>query len=297
MNTMQLLDGKAVSAQMKQEIAEEVKQLIAQGKRAPHLAAILVGNDGGSETYVASKVKTCHEVGFTSSLFRYDASATEQELLDKVAALNNDPEIDGFIVQLPLPKHISEQKVIEAIDYRKDVDGFHPINVGRMAIGLPCFVSATPAGIVELLKRYNIETQGKHCVVLGRSNIVGKPMAMLMAQKAYPGDCTVTVCHSRSNNLKEMCLSADIIIAALGVPEFLTADMVKSGAVIVDVGTTRVPSTVTKSGFKLSGDVKFDEVAPKCSYISPVPGGVGPMTIISLMRNTLLAGQKAIYKD
>ena len=297
MNTMQLLDGKAIAAQMKQEIAQEVKQLIAQGGRAPHLAAILVGNDGGSETYVASKVKTCHEVGFESSLFRYDDSITEQAILDKVAALNNDPAVDGFIVQLPLPKHISEQKVIEAIDYRKDVDGFHPINVGRMAIGLPCFVSATPAGIVELLKRYNIETQGKHCVVLGRSNIVGKPMAMLMAQKAYPGDCTVTVCHSRSKNLKEMCLSADIIIAALGVPEFLTADMVKQGAVIVDVGTTRVPSTTTKSGFKLTGDVKFDEVAPKCSYISPVPGGVGPMTIISLMRNTLLAGQKAIYKD
>lgn len=297
MNTMQLLDGKAVAAQMKQEIAQEVKQLIAKGGRAPHLAAILVGNDGGSETYVASKVKTCNEVGFESSLFRYDDSITEQAILDKVTALNNDPAVDGFIVQLPLPKHISEQKVIEAIDYRKDVDGFHPINVGRMAIGLPCFVSATPAGIVELLKRYNIETEGKHCVVLGRSNIVGKPMGMLMAQKTYPGDCTVTVCHSRSKNLKEMCLSADIIIAALGVPEFLTADMVKQGAVIVDVGTTRVPSTTTKSGFKLTGDVKFDEVAPKCSYISPVPGGVGPMTIISLMRNTLLAGQKAIYKD
>lgn len=295
MNTMQLLDGKAVAAQMKQEIAEEVAQIIANGGRAPHLAAILVGNDGGSETYVASKVKTCHEVGFKSSLFRYESTVTEQELLHKVEALNNDPSIDGFIVQLPLPKHISEEKVIEAIDHRKDVDGFHPINVGRMSIGLPCFVSATPAGIVELLKRYKIETKGKHCVVLGRSNIVGKPMAMLMVQKGYPGDCTVTICHSRSENLKEMCLSADIIIVALGSPEFLKADMVKQGAVIVDVGTTRVPSHHTKSGFKLTGDVKFDEVAPKCSYISPVPGGVGPMTIISLMRNTLLAGKKTVY--
>ena len=221
---------------------------------------------------------------------------TEEELLRKVDELNNDPDVDGFIVQLPLPAHISEQKVIEAVDYRKDVDGFHPINVGRMAIGLPCFVSATPAGILELLKRYNIETKGKHCVVLGRSNIVGKPMATLMMQKAYPGDCTVTVCHSRSENLKEMCLAADIIIVALGVPEFLKEDMVKKGAVIVDVGTTRMPSSVTKSGYKLTGDVKFDEVAPKCSYITPVPGGVGPMTIISLMRNTLLAGKKAIYK-
>jgi len=260
------------------------------------LAAILVGHDGGSETYVASKVKTCEEVGFKSSLIRYEEDVTEEELLRKVDELNNDPDVDGFIVQLPLPAHISEQKVIEAIDYRKDVDGFHPVNVGRMAIGLPCFVSATPAGILELLKRYNIETKGKHCVVLGRSNIVGKPMATLMMQKAYPGDCTVTVCHSRSKNLKEMCLAADIIIVALGVPEFLKEDMVKKGAVIVDVGTTRMPSSVTKSGYKLTGDVKFDEVAPKCSYITPVPGGVGPMTIISLMRNTLLAGKKAIYK-
>ena len=293
---MQLLDGKAVAAQMKQEIAAEVAQIKANGGKVPHLAAILVGHDGGSETYVASKVKTCEEVGFKSSLLRYEEDVTEEELLRKVDELNNDPDVDGFIVQLPLPAHISEQKVIEAIDYRKDVDGFHPINVGRMAIGLPCFVSATPAGILELLKRYNIETKGKHCVVLGRSNIVGKPMATLMMQKAYPGDCTVTVCHSRSKNLKEMCLAADIIIVALGVPEFLKEDMVKKGAVIVDVGTTRMPSSVTKSGYKLTGDVKFDEVAPKCSYITPVPGGVGPMTIISLMRNTLLAGKKAIYK-
>lgn len=293
---MQLLDGKAVAAQMKQEIAAEVAQIKANGGKVPHLAAILVGHDGGSETYVASKVKTCEEVGFKSSLLRYEEDVTEEELLRKVDELNNDPDVDGFIVQLPLPAHISEQKVIEAIDYRKDVDGFHPVNVGRMAIGLPCFVSATPAGILELLKRYNIETKGKHCVVLGRSNIVGKPMATLMMQKAYPGDCTVTVCHSRSKNLKEMCLAADIIIVALGVPEFLKEDMVKKGAVIVDVGTTRMPSSVTKSGYKLTGDVKFDEVAPKCSYITPVPGGVGPMTIISLMRNTLLAGKKAIYK-
>jgi methylenetetrahydrofolate dehydrogenase (NADP+)/methenyltetrahydrofolate cyclohydrolase len=291
----QLLDGKAVSAQMKQEMAEEVAKIKAAGGKIPHLAAILVGHDGGSETYVASKVRTCEEIGFKSSLIRYEDDVTEDELLKKVDELNNDPDVDGFIVQLPLPDHISEQKVIEAIDYRKDVDGFHPINVGRMSIGLPCFVSATPAGILELLKRYEIETKGKHCVVLGRSNIVGKPMAMLMMQKSYPGDCTVTVCHSRSNNLKEMCQNADILIVALGVPEFVKADMVKEGAVVVDVGTTRMPSSVTKSGYKLIGDVKFDEVAPKCSYITPVPGGVGPMTIISLMRNTLLAGKKEIY--
>lgn len=294
---MQLIDGKAVAAQIKGEIAEEVARIKAEGGKIPHLAAILVGHDGGSETYVASKVRTCEEVGFKSTLIRYEEDVTEEELLKKVDELNNDPDVDGFIVQLPLPKHISEQKIIEAIDYRKDVDGFHPINVGRMSIGLPCFVSATPAGILELFKRYEIETQGKHCVVLGRSNIVGKPMATLMMQKAYPGDCTVTVCHSRSKNLKEMCRAADIIIVALGVPEFLKADMVKPGAVVIDVGTTRMPSSVTKSGFKLTGDVKFDEVSPLCSYITPVPGGVGPMTIISLMRNTLLAGKKAIYKD
>ena len=294
--TYQLLDGKATAAQMKREMAEEVAQIKAAGGKVPHLAAILVGHDGGSETYVASKVKTCKEIGFESTLIRYEEDVTEEELLRKVDELNNDDDVDGFIVQLPLPKHISEQKVIEAIDYRKDVDGFHPINVGRMSIGLPCFVSATPAGICELLKRYKIETQGKHCVVLGRSNIVGKPMATLMMQKAYPGDCTVTVCHSRSLNLKEMCLEADIIIVALGVPEFLKGDMVKEGAVVIDVGTTRMPSSQPKSGFTLTGDVLFSEVAPKCSYITPVPGGVGPMTIISLMRNTLLAGKIAIYK-
>lgn len=292
----QLLDGKAVAAAMKAEIAAEVALIKAAEGKIPHLAAVLVGHNGGSETYVANKVKTCGEVGFKSSLIRFENDVTEEELLQKVDELNKDEDIDGFIVQLPLPEQISAQKVIEAIDYRKDVDGFHPINVGRMSIGLPCFVSATPAGILELLKRYEIETKGKHCVVLGRSNIVGKPVANLMMQKAYPGNCTVTVCHSRSENLKEMCQSADILIAALGVPEFVKSDMVKDGAVVIDVGTTRMPSSVTKSGYKLTGDVKFDEVAPKCSYITPVPGGVGPMTIISLMKNTLLAGKKEIYK-
>ncbi|GHT42037.1 bifunctional protein FolD [Bacteroidia bacterium] len=292
---MKLIDGKAIAAQIKSEIAGEVTQILDNGGKRPHLAAILVGHDGGSETYVASKVKTCEEVGFQSTLIRYEDDVTEVELLRKVVELNEDPDVDGFIVQLPLPKHISEQKIIETIDYRKDVDGFHPINAGRMSIGLPCFVSATPAGILELLKRYEIETSGKHCVVLGRSNIVGKPMASLMMQKAYPGDCTVTVCHSRTKDIQKYCLEADIIIAALGSPGFLKGDMVKEGAVVIDVGTTRVLSDKTKSGFKLKGDVEFDEVAPKCSYITPVPGGVGPMTIISLMRNTLLAGKKAIY--
>lgn len=292
----QLLDGKAVSAHMKQEMAAEVERIKANGGKIPHLAAILVGHDGGSETYVANKVKTCNEIGFKSTLIRYEEDVTEEELLKKVDELNHDADVDGFIVQLPLPKYISEQKVIEAIDYRKDVDGFHPINVGRMSIGLPCFVSATPFGILQLLRYYKIETEGKHCVVLGRSNIVGKPIASLMMQKAYPGNCTVTVCHSRSKNIKEMCQSADILIVALGSPEFVKADMIKPGAVVVDVGTTRLPSSTTKSGFKLTGDVDFDEVAPLCSYISPVPGGVGPMTIISLMHNTLLAGTKAIYK-
>ncbi|MBP7210445.1 MAG: bifunctional methylenetetrahydrofolate dehydrogenase/methenyltetrahydrofolate cyclohydrolase FolD [Paludibacteraceae bacterium] len=286
---MQLIDGKAVADQIKQEIAEEVNQIVANGGRPPHLAAILVGHDGGSETYVAHKVKACEQCGFKSTLIRYESDVTESELLAKINELNNDADVDGFIVQLPLPKHIDEQKVIEAVDYRKDVDGFHPINVGRMSIGLPCFVSATPAGIIELLKRYKIQTSGKSCVVIGRSNIVGKPVASLMMQKGI--DATVTVCHSRTQNLKEICLNADIIIAALGQPEFLTADMVKPGAVIIDVGTSRVASTETKSGFKLKGDVKFDEVAPKCSFITPVPGGVGPMTICSLMRNTLLASK------
>lgn len=293
---MQLIDGKATSAEIKKEIAKEVEQIKASGGKTPHLAAILVGHDGGSETYVANKVKSCKEVGFESTLIRFENDVTEEELLRSVEKLNNDPNIDGFIVQLPLPKHISEDKVTEAIDYRKDVDGFHPVNVGRMSLGMPCFLSATPSGIVELLKRYEIETKGKHCVVLGRSNIVGKPAAMLLMQKGYPGDCTVTVCHSRTENIREICLQADIIIAALGVPEFLKGDMVKEGAVVIDVGTTRVPSEKTKSGFKLTGDVAFDEVAPKCSYITPVPGGVGPMTIVSLLKNTLLAGKKEVYK-
>lgn len=292
---MKLIDGKLISTQIKQEIAQEVADIKAKGGKTPHLAAVLVGNDGGSETYVANKVRTCEEVGFKSTLIRYESDVTEEELLACVDRLNNDPDIDGFIVQLPLPKHISEDKVTEAIDYRKDVDGFHPVNVGRMSLGMPCFLSATPAGIVELLRRYEIETSGKHCVVLGRSNIVGKPAASLLMQKGYPGDCTVTVCHSRTKNIKEICLSADIIIAALGVPEFLKGDMVKEGAVVIDVGTTRVTNAERKSGFKLTGDVAFDEVAPKCSFITPVPGGVGPMTIISLMRNTLLAGKKEIY--
>lgn len=294
MNTYQIIDGKAIAELVKAEIAEEVKQIVADGGKRPHLAVIIVGHDGGSETYVASKVKSCEQVGFTSTHIAFEADITEEALLAKIDELNKDADLDGFIVQLPLPKHISEQRVIEAIDYRKDVDGFHPVNVGRMSIGLPCFVSATPAGIMELLKRYKIPTQGKHCVVIGRSNIVGKPMASLMMQKAYPGDATVTVCHSRTQNLKELCLQADIIIAALGSPEFLKADMVKPGAVIIDVGTTRVPSTETKSGFRLKGDVDFAAVAPKCSYITPVPGGVGPMTIVSLLKNTLLAAKKQV---
>ena len=292
---MQLINGKATSIEIKKEIAKEVEQIIASGGKTPHLAAILVGHDGGSESYVANKVKSCEEVGFKSTLIRFETDVTEKELLASVERLNNDPDIDGFIVQLPLPKHISEDKITEAIDYRKDVDGFHPDNVGRMSLGLPCFLSATPSGIVELLRRYKIETKGKHCVILGRSNIVGKPAAMLMMQKGYPGDCTVTVCHSRTKNIKEICLQADIIIAALGVPEFLKGDMVKEGAVVIDVGTTRVPNDKANSGFKLTGDVAFDEVAPKCSYITPVPGGVGPMTIVSLLKNTLLAGKKEVY--
>ena len=293
---MQLIDGKAVAAQIKQEIAAEVNEILANGGKRPHLAAILVGHDGGSETYVASKVKACEECGFTSTLIRYEADVTEEELLAKVEELNNDADIDGFIVQLPLPKHIDEQKVTEAIDYRKDVDGFHPVNAGRLSIGLPCFLSATPHGIMELLRRYDIDTKGKKCVVLGRSNIVGKPMANLMMQKSLPGDATVTVCHSHTQDIAKECRQADIIIAALGQPHFLKAEMVKEGAVVIDVGTTRVPDSTRKSGFRLCGDVDFENVAPKCSFITPVPGGVGPMTIVSLMKNTLLAGKRAIYK-
>ncbi len=293
---MQLIDGKAIAEQVKQEIAAEVAEMIEKGNKRPHLAAIMVGHDGGSETYVANKVKACEVCGFKSTLIRYEENVTEKELLEKVNELNLDSDVDGFIVQLPLPKHINEQNVIEAIDYRKDVDGFHPINVGRMIIGLPCFISATPNGILELLKRYNIDTKGKKCVVLGRSNIVGKPMASLMMQKSYPGDCTVTVCHSHTKGIEEECRNSDILIAALGQPGFVKADMVKEGAVIIDVGTTRVPDASKKSGFRLSGDVLFDEVAPKCSFITPVPGGVGPMTICSLMKNTLLAGKKAFFE-
>ena len=293
-NPMQLIDGKSVAAQIKREIATEVNEIVSNGGKRPHLAAILVGHDGGSETYVAAKVKACEECGFTSTLIRYEADVTEEVLLAKVEELNNDADIDGFIVQLPLPKHINEQKVTEAIDYRKDVDGFHPVNAGRLAIGLPCFLSATPNGIMELLRRYNIETKGKKCVVLGRSNIVGKPMASLMMQKSIPGDATVTVCHSHTQNIADECRQADIIIAALGQPHFLKADMVKEGAVVIDVGTTRVPDETRKSGFRLCGDVDFENVAPKCSFITPVPGGVGPMTIVSLMKNTLLAGKRAI---
>jgi methylenetetrahydrofolate dehydrogenase (NADP+)/methenyltetrahydrofolate cyclohydrolase len=293
--THNIIDGKAIAEQIKSEIAQEVAQMVSEGKKRPHLAVIIVGHDGGSETYVAHKVKSCEQVGFTSTKLAFEDTITETEILAEIDKLNKNADIDGFIVQLPLPKHISEQKVIEAIDYKKDVDGFHPVNVGRMSIGLPCYVSATPAGILELLKRYEIETSGKSCVVIGRSNIVGKPVANLMMQKATPGDATVTVCHSRTKNLKEICLQADIIIAALGAPEFLAAEMVKEGAVVIDVGTTRVKSDTTKSGFRLSGDVKYDEVAPKCSYITPVPGGVGPMTIVSLLKNTLMAAKREIY--
>ena len=288
---MILIDGTATAATIKEEIAQRVKQIIADGGRRPHLAAILVGHDGGSETYVANKVKACEVCGFKSTLIRYETDVTECELLDKVAELNDDDSVDGFIVQLPLPKHIDEQKIIEAIDYRKDVDGFNPVNVGRMAIGLPCFISATPKGIMELLKRYHIQTKGKHCVIIGRSNIVGKPLAQLMLQKTY-GDSTVTICHSHTENLEEICRTADILIAAIGRPAFVTADMVKPGATVIDVGTTRVPDATRKSGFRLQGDVDFEHVAPLCSHITPVPGGVGPMTISMLMQNTLLAVEK-----
>lgn len=291
----QLIDGKATAAKIKEEIAREVESIVSAGGKRPHLAAILVGHDGGSETYVRNKVIACETCGFKSSLIRFEDDVTEDVLLSKVKELNEDPDVDGYIVQLPLPKHIDEQKIIMAIDYRKDVDGFHPVNVGRMAIGLPCFISATPLGILTLLRRYGIETSGKKCVILGRSNIVGKPMAQLMMQKQY-GDSTVTVCHSRSKTLKQECREADIIIAAIGQPDFVTADMVKEGAVVIDVGTTRVPDATRKSGYRLNGDVKFDEVAGKCSFITPVPGGVGPMTICSLMKNTLSAGKKEYYR-
>jgi methylenetetrahydrofolate dehydrogenase (NADP+)/methenyltetrahydrofolate cyclohydrolase len=284
-----IIDGKQNSADIKLEIAEEVKKIKENGGKIPHLAAVLVGNDGGSETYVAHKVKACEQVGFNSTLVRFDNDVSEDELLAKVDDLNNDPDIDGFIVQLPLPDHISENKVIEAIDPTKDVDGFHPVNVGKMVVGLPSFVSATPFGIMELLKRYEIETSGKKCIVIGRSNIVGRPVSILMSKKGI--DATVSVVHSRTKDLPKVVAEADIIIAAMGIPGFVTADMVKEGAVVIDVGTTRVKSDLTKSGWKLRGDVDFDSVASKCSYITPVPGGVGPMTIVSLLQNTLLAGK------
>ena len=292
---MQIIDGKLTADTIKMEIAETVSRMVAEGMKRPHLAAVLVGHDGGSETYVAHKVKACEQCGFKSTLIRFEDDVTEAELLETIVRLNADDDIDGFIVQLPLPRHISEQRIIEAIDYRKDVDGFHPVNVGRMSIGLPCFVSATPMGIMTLLERYGIATKGARCVVLGRSNIVGKPVATLMMQKANPGNATVTVCHSATPDIKDICREADIIIAALGSPGFVTADMVKPGAVIVDVGTTRVPDASRKSGFRLCGDVDFANVAELCSYITPVPGGVGPMTIVSLMKNTLLAARHDIY--
>jgi methylenetetrahydrofolate dehydrogenase (NADP+)/methenyltetrahydrofolate cyclohydrolase len=293
---MQLLDGKVLSAQIKQEIAAEVAQIREQGGKIPHLVAILVGNKGASETYVASKMKNCEEVGMHSTLIRFETTVTEDELLDKVREVNNNPDMDGLIVQLPLPDHINPDRVMETIDPTKDVDGFHPINIGRMAKGLPAYISATPQGVLEMIKRYNIETSGKHCVVVGRSQIVGLPMSILMQRNTYPGNCTVTVTHSRTKNLAEICRSADILVAALGRPEFVTADMVKEGAVVIDVGLERVPDASKKSGFALKGDVKFDEVAPKTSFITPVPGGVGLMTICSLMQNTLKAAQGEVYK-
>jgi methylenetetrahydrofolate dehydrogenase (NADP+)/methenyltetrahydrofolate cyclohydrolase len=291
-----LIDGKKVSLAIQESIQADVQKMLGEGKRAPHLAAVLVGNDGGSETYVASKIKTCEKIGFGSSLFRFSDTVSETELLEKIHAMNEDKEIDGFIVQLPLPKHISVDKVIETIHPAKDVDGFHPQNVGRLMLGLPTYISATPFGIMKLLEYYKIETSGKHCVVLGRSNIVGTPVSLLMSRNTNPGNATVTLCHSKTRNLEEITRSADIVIAALGIPEFVKGNMVKDGAVIIDVGTTRVASPETKSGFRLKGDVLFNEVAPKASMITPVPGGVGPMTIASLMQNTLKAARKEIYR-
>lgn len=286
---MEIIDGKKISAQVKQELADEVARFVGEGKKVPHLVAVLVGNDGASETYVASKVKACQTVGMKSSELRYNDDITEEQLLEVIDKLNEDPDVDGFIVQLPLPKHISEEKVLNRIDPDKDVDGFHPCNVGRMVLGLPTYLPATPAGIVELLTRYHIPTEGKHCVVIGRSNIVGTPMAVLMSRKAKNANCTVTLCHSRTENLKEITRLADILVVAIGVPYFLKEDMVKEGAVVVDVGIHRVPSETSKNGWKLVGDVDYDHVAPKCSYITPVPGGVGPMTIVSLLQNTIKA--------
>jgi methylenetetrahydrofolate dehydrogenase (NADP+)/methenyltetrahydrofolate cyclohydrolase len=292
---MELIDGKKTAEDIKLELAKEVEMIKASGGRIPHLAAVLVGNDGASETYVVSKVKACGQVGFKSTLLRFDDTISEAFLLDQIDKLNNDDDIDGFIVQLPLPDHISEHRVIEAINPVKDVDGFHPINIGRTLTGLPSFVSATPAGILELIRRYKIETRGRHCVIIGRSNMVGRPLSILLSLKNETGDATVTLCHSRTQNMEEITRQADILVAAIGRPGFVRGNMVKEGAVVIDVGTTRVKSNLTKSGFKLKGDVEFDEVAPKCSFITPVPGGVGPMTVISLLRNTMLAAKREIY--
>ncbi len=292
---MTIIDGKLISAQVKQELKAEVEKQKATGGKIPHLAAILVGDNGASETYVASKIRSCEEIGFKSTLIRRDVTSTEAEVLEIIAQLNADDDIDGFIVQLPLPAQINVDKIIEAIDPRKDVDGFHPINIGRMAKGLPAYISATPYGVLELIKRYKIETAGKHCVVVGRSQIVGLPMSILMQRNTYPGNCTVSLVHSRTKNLAEITRQADILIAALGKPEFITADMVKDGAVVIDVGLTRVIDASKKSGFALKGDVKFDEVAPKTSFITPVPGGVGLMTVAALMYNTLLSARREIY--
>ena len=288
---MQLLDGKSLSQTIKQEIKLEVEKRIADGKKRPHLAAILVGSDGASETYVGHKVKSCDQVGFKSTLLRFDDNTTEEEVLAAVHQLNNDTDIDGFIVQLPLPKHINDEKIINAIDPAKDVDGFHPSNIGKLTLGLDTYVSATPKGIMTLLERANVETVGKHCVVIGRSNIVGRPMSILMSASSNPGNATVTLCHSRTQNLKEICLQADILIVALGKAEFVTGDMVKDGATVIDVGITRVKDDTKKSGYALKGDVHFASVSPKCEFITPVPGGVGPMTVVSLMQNTLQAAE------
>jgi len=291
---MKLIDGKGTAEAVKKEIAVIVNEMKLRGERAPHLAAILVGNDPASETYVSNKIKTCKDIGFDSSLIHLDASISEEELLKSVESLNNNPEVDGFIVQLPLPKHIDVHRVTEAILPEKDVDGFNPINVGRMAQQMPCYLPATPKGILQLLETYKIDTVGKHCVVIGRSNIVGTPMAVLLSRNQYPGNCTVTICHSKTPNIAEIIKQGDIVIAAIGQPLFVKADMIKEGAVVIDVGMSRIASTVTKSGFRLAGDVDFEEVAPKCSYITPVPGGVGPMTIIGLVQNTLMARQKKV---
>jgi methylenetetrahydrofolate dehydrogenase (NADP+)/methenyltetrahydrofolate cyclohydrolase len=292
---MTIIDGKLISAQVKAELKQEVDKIKTEGGKIPHLAAILVGDNGASETYVASKIRSCEEIGFKSTLVRRDLDTTEEEVLKIISDLNNDPDVDGFIVQLPLPDHINVDNVIEAIDPKKDVDGFHPINIGRMAKGLPAYISATPFGVLELIKRYKIETSGKHCVVVGRSQIVGLPMSLLMERNTYPGNSTVTLTHSKTKNIKEICLQADILIAALGKPGFITGDMVKEGAVVIDVGLTRVEDSSKKSGFALRGDVNFDEVAPKASFITPVPGGVGLMTVAALMHNTLLASKGEIY--